>query len=219
MGSPPTALDSLVHLGARETRVRRLPPAYSLTSTSLRFFEGWPRIHLRYCRIRWQPQPKGWETMDPDEARRKFEESFFCANLDPGDPNMETRPTFSEKTKTTEEDIWDADLKQEEEKKVEIQMKESELQTIIVCRTIFDPFHSEKITGHIYGEKLQLRNHGDIIEVAIPTSIKERTLVWVSAADREWTTKSEPNQVFFESVKADMSVSGVFCLTAAYKVL
>merc|ERR1712018_335243 len=35
MGSPPTALDSLAHLSARETRVRRLPPAYSLTTTSL----------------------------------------------------------------------------------------------------------------------------------------------------------------------------------------
>jgi len=158
--------------------------------------------------------------MDPDEARRKFEESFFWAlNLDPGDPNMETRPTFSEKTKTTEEDIWDADLKQEEEKKVEVKMKEYELETIIVCKTIFDPIHSEKITGHIFGEKLQLRNHGDIIEVAIPTSINERTLVRVAAAGREWTTKSEPNQVFFESVKADMSGSRVFCLTAVYKVL
>jgi len=161
--------------------------------------------------------------MDPDEARQKFEESFFWANLDPGDPNIEARSTISETTKTTKEDIWDADLKEEEEKKVEIKMEESELETIIVCRTIFDPFHSEKITGHIYGEKLQLRNHGDIIEVAIPTSINKRTLVWVSAGagagSREWTTKSQPNQVFFESVKADMSGSGVFSLTAVYKVL
>jgi len=157
--------------------------------------------------------------MDPDEARQKFEESFFWANLDPGDPNIEARSTISETTKTTKEDIWDADLKEEEEKKVEIKMEESELETIIVCRTIFDPFHSEKITGHIYGEKLQLRNHGDIIEVAIPTSINERILVWVCSGDREWTTKSKPNQVFFESVKVDMSGSGVFSLTAVYKVL
>merc|ERR1711936_1544189 len=79
MGSPPTALDSLVQLRARETRVRRLPPAYSLSSTSICFFERWPKIHLRYCRIRRQPQPKGWETMDPDEATQKFDESFFWA--------------------------------------------------------------------------------------------------------------------------------------------
>ena len=166
--------------------------------------------------------------MDPDEARRKFDESFFWAvgivvviflsiilqntqNLDPGDPNMEARPTVSENTKTTKEEIWDADLKQEEEKKVEIKMQESKLDTIIDCRTIFDPFHPEKITGynvfvqyfdldvltgHIYGEKLHLQNHGNIIELAIPTSINERTLVYVRAGDREWTTKSEPNQVF-----------------------
>ena len=67
--------------------------------------------------------------------------------MDPGDPNIEARSTISETTKTTKEDIWDADLKEEEEKKVEIKMEESELETIIVCRTIFDPFHSEKITG------------------------------------------------------------------------
>ena len=169
--------------------------------------------------------------MDPDEARRKFDESFFWAvgivfviflsiilqntqNLDPGDPNMEARPTVSEYTKTTKEDIWDADLKQEEEKKVEIKMQESKLDTIIDCRTIFDPFHPEKITGyiiftqpfdiifltgHIYGEKLHLQNHGNIIELAIPTSINERTLVYVRAGDREWTTKSEPNQVSSQS--------------------
>jgi len=155
--------------------------------------------------------------MDPDEPRRKFDESFFWANLDPGDPNTEARPTVSEKTK---EDIWDADLKQEEEKKVEIKMQESKLDTIIDCRTFFDPFHPEKITGHIYEEKLHLKNVGDSIELAIPTSINERTLVWVRAGDREWTTKSEPNQVFFESVKADTSGSGVFSLTAVYnKVL
>jgi len=167
--------------------------------------------------------------MDPDEARRKFEESFFWANLDPGDPDVVASQTFSETSRTTatfsdnsratEEGIWDADLKQEEEKKVEIKMQESELDTIINCRTTFDPFHSEKIAGHIYGEKLQLRNHGDIIEIAIPTSINERTLVWVRAGNREWTTKSEPNQVFFESVKADIRGSGVFSLTAVYKVL
>ena len=68
-------------------------------------------------------------------------------NLDPGDPNIKARPTFEENTKTREEDVWDAELKQEGEKKVEIKMQESELQTIIDCRTIFDPFHSEKITG------------------------------------------------------------------------
>ena len=45
------------------------------------------------------------------------------------------------------EDVWDAELKQEGEQKVEVKMQESELQTIIDCRTIFDPFHSEKITG------------------------------------------------------------------------
>ena len=90
------------------------------------------------------------------------------------------------------------------------------------------------LTGDIYGEKLQLRNYaGEIIEFAIPTSINERILVWVRAGDREWETKSEPNQVFyfdflrqiesavllqvfFESVKADMSGSGLFCLTAVY---
>jgi len=158
--------------------------------------------------------------MDPDEATQKFDESFFWANLDPGDPNMEARPTVSEKTKHPKEDIWDADLKQEGEKKVKIKMQESEVDTIIDCRTILNPFHPEKITGHIYGEKLHLQNYGDVIELAIPTSINERTLVWVRAADREWTTKSEPNQVFFESVKADMSGSGVFSLTAVYnKVL
>jgi len=133
---------------------------------------------------------------------------------------MEARPTVSEKTKHPKEDIWDADLKQEGEKKVKIKMQESEVDTIIDCRTILNPFHPEKITGHIYGEKLHLQNYGDVIELAIPTSINERTLVWVRAADREWTTKSEPNQVFFESVKADMSGSGVFSLTAVYnKVL
>jgi len=158
--------------------------------------------------------------MDPYEARQKFDENYFWANLDPGDPNMEARPTVSENTKTTKEEIWDADLKQEEEKKVEIKMQESKLDTIIDCRTIFDPFHPEKITGHICGEKLHLQNHGNIIELAIPTSINERTLVYVRAGDTEWTTKSEPNQVFFESVKADMSGSGVFRLTAVYnKVL
>jgi len=67
-------------------------------------------------------------TMDPDEARRHFEESFFWANLDPGDPNIEARPTFEENTKPREEDVWDAELKQEGEKKVEIKMQESELQ-------------------------------------------------------------------------------------------
>lgn len=91
------------------------------------------------------------------------------------------------------------------------------------------------LTGHIYGEKLQLRNYGEIIEFAIPTSVNETTLVWVRAGDREWATKSEPNQVFyssniclqqvesgvllqvfFESVKADMSGSGLFSLTAVY---
>jgi len=154
-------------------------------------------------------------TIDPDDARRKFEESFFWANLDPGDPNSEARPTFADKTTNTEK-VWDAELKQEGEKKVEIKMQESELQTIIDCRTIFDPFHPEKTTGHIYGEKLHLQNYGDIIEIAIPTSINNRTLVWVRAGDREWATKSEPSQVFFESVKADMSGSGLFSLTAVY---
>lgn len=154
--------------------------------------------------------------MDTDEARRHFEESFFWANLDPGDPNIEARPTFAENTTTTKEDVWDAELQQEGEKKVEIKMQESELQTIIDCRTTFDPFHSEKTTGHIYGEELHIGNYGDIIEFAIPTSINEKTLVWVRAGDREWATKSEPNQVFFESVKADMSGSGLFSLTAVY---
>ena len=131
--------------------------------------------------------------------------------MDPGDPNMEARPTVSEKTKHPKEEIWDADLKQEGEKKVKIKMQESEVDTIIDCRTILNPFHPEKITGynifaqcfdinfltgHIYGEKLHLQNYGDVIELAIPTSINERTLVWVRAGDREWTTKSEPNQVF-----------------------
>ena len=51
-------------------------------------------------------------------------------------------------------------------------------------------------TGHIYGEKLTFKNFNDIIEIAIPTSINERTLVWVRAGGREWATKSEPNQVF-----------------------
>jgi len=158
--------------------------------------------------------------MDPEEARRKFEESFFWANLDPGDPNIEA---FAENTTTTEntttaEKVWDAELKEEGEKKVEIKMQESELQTIIDCRTIFDREKTEKRTGHIYGEKLTFKNFNDsdIIEIAIPTSINERTLVWVRAGDREWATKSEPNQVFFESVKADMSGSGLFSLTAVY---
>jgi len=153
--------------------------------------------------------------MDPEEARRKFEESFFWANLDPGDPNIEARPTFAENTTTTE-NVWDAELKEESEKKVEIKMQESELQTIIDCRTIFDREKTEKRTGHIYGEKLTFKNFNDIIEITIPTSINERTLVWVRAGDREWATKSEPNQVFFESVKADMSGSGLFSLTAVY---
>ena len=53
-------------------------------------------------------------------------------------------------------------------------------------------------TGHIYSEKLTFKNFNDsdIIEISIPTSINERTLVWVRAGDREWATKSEPNQVF-----------------------
>ena len=59
------------------------------------------------------------------------------------------------------------------------------------------------LTGHIYGEKLHLQNYGDIIEIAIPTSINNRTLVWVRVGDREWATKSEPNQVF-------QSVSHIF---------
>lgn len=155
---------------------------------------------------------------DPDEARRKFKESFFWANLDPGDLNIEASPTSTTTTTTTtEEDVWDAGLKEEDKKKVEIKMQESADNLQIDCRTMFDPFQSEKITGDIYGEKLQLRNYaGEIIEFAIPTSINERTLVWVRAGDREWETKSEPNQVFFESVKADMSGSGLFCLTAVY---
>ena len=40
-----------------------------------------------------------------------------------------------------------------------------------------------------------LNSYGDIIEMAIPTSIKKRTLTWVRAGNREWTTNSEPNQV------------------------
>jgi len=152
---------------------------------------------------------------DPDEARKKFKESFFLANLDPGDLNIEASPTST--TTTTEEDVWDAGLKEEGKKKVEIKMQESADNLQIDCRTIFDPFQSEKITGDIYGEKLQLRNYaGEIIEFAIPTSINERTLVWVSAGDKKWETKSEHNQVFFESVKVDKSGSGLFCLTAIY---
>ena len=101
-------------------------------------------------------------TIDPDDARRKFEESFFWAvggillfplhspipfqNLDPGNPNSEARPTFADKTTNTEK-VWDAELKQEGEKKVEIKMQESELQTIIDCRTIFDREKTEKRTG------------------------------------------------------------------------
>ena len=54
----------------------------------------------------------------------------------------------------------------------------------------------DPLTGHIYGEKLTFKNFNDIIEIAIPTSINERTLVWVRAGGREWATKSEPNQVF-----------------------
>jgi len=147
--------------------------------------------------------------MDPDEAKQKFEKSFFRANWDPGDPNFLAWPTF--------EGVWDTDLKQEEEMKVEVKMQESELETIIDCRTIFDPFHPEKITGHIYDKKLHIQNHGDIVEVAVPTSIKPKltqTLVWVCAGDREWTTTSEPNQVFFESVAVQ---SGVFSLRAIYR--
>ena len=45
-------------------------------------------------------------------------------NMDPGDPNIlggQTFPTtFEENRKTTEEDIWDNDLEQEEEMKVEV---------------------------------------------------------------------------------------------------
>ena len=70
-------------------------------------------------------------------------------NLDPGDPNIEA---FAENTTTTEntttaEKVWDAELKEESEKKVEIKMQESELQTIIDCRTIFDREKTEKRTG------------------------------------------------------------------------
>ena len=69
------------------------------------------------------------------------------------------------------------------------------------------------LTGHIYGEKLQLRNYGDIIEFAIPTSINERTLVWVRAGEREWATKSAPNQVsnlshiYFKNTKIENRIS------------
>ena len=96
-------------------------------------------------------------------------------------------------------------------------MAESELETIVDCKTIFDPLRSEKTTGCtylpnllncdidinlltvcIYGEKIHLLNYGDRIEMAIPTSIKPQqtqTLGWVRAGHKEWTTKSLPNQV------------------------
>ena len=79
-------------------------------------------------------------------------------------------------------------------------------------------FETHLLTGHIYGEKLQLRNHGDIIEVAIPTSINERILVWVCSGDREWTTKSKPNQVlnlfyseFVEKIKKNSLKESASC--------
>merc|ERR1712107_199749 len=45
MGSPLTALDSLVQPRATENRVRQLPACvYPLTTTSLPLFEEWPSI-------------------------------------------------------------------------------------------------------------------------------------------------------------------------------
>ena len=90
-------------------------------------------------------------TMDPDESTRTFNKSFFWAvssvcvfgyrkfptnqNMDPGDPNILERPTFpapfEKYTRTTEEDIWDNDLHQEEKMKVEVRRG-------IICQIIVD---------------------------------------------------------------------------------
>merc|ERR1712032_1363925 len=70
MGSPPTALDSLVQLRARETRVRRLPPAYSLSSTSSSLRGGRKSI-FGTAGYAGSPNPKGgkrWTRMKPDES-------------------------------------------------------------------------------------------------------------------------------------------------------
>jgi len=83
---------------------------------------------------------------DPDEARRKFEGSFFCSNLDPGDINIKPTTT-STATTTTEEDVWDDELKEAGKKKVEIKMQESADDLQIDCWTIFDLYNPEKITG------------------------------------------------------------------------
>ena len=106
---------------------------------------------------------------------------------------------------------------QSKHQNIQAKMQESELETTIDCRTIFDPLKSEKTTGYnifpnllncnislitvcIYDEKIHLRNYGEKIEIAIPTSLKPKrtqTLVWVRAGHREWTTKAQPNQVFY----------------------
>ena len=55
--------------------------------------------------------------------------------MDPGDPNILERPTFpapfEKYTRTTEEDIWDNDLHQEEKMKVEVRRG-------IICQIIVE---------------------------------------------------------------------------------
>ena len=82
---------------------------------------------------------------------------FSLQNLDPGDPKVagsQTLPedsTFSENqiSTTTIEDIWDPELRQEEETKVEVHVKDSATDTIVHFWTTFDHFHPEKKTGNI----------------------------------------------------------------------
>ena len=50
---------------------------------------------------------------------------------------------------TTIEDIWDPELRQEEETKVEVHVKDSATDTIVHFWTTFDHFHPEKKTGNI----------------------------------------------------------------------
>ena len=77
--------------------------------------------------------------------------------MDPGDPKVagsQTLPedsTFSENqiSTTTIEDIWDPELRQEEETKVEVHVKDSATDTIVHFWTTFDHFHYEKKTGNI----------------------------------------------------------------------
>ena len=165
-------------------------------------------------------------TMDPDEARRNFEESFFWAvsgvllclpsssrrsEFGPRRPKLWSKTDIWRKHKNQrrrclgrwietgrwkegwnqDARIWTADNRRLQDHLWPFPFgKDYRWQNIVV-----QSFEMNLLTGHIYGEELHIGNYGDIIEFAIPTSINERTLVWIRAGDREWATKSEPNQV------------------------